>query len=328
MPTPAASPGGHTCSVVWRPQRRLCDTSSVIDIFIPYWGDPKKLYDAVDSVLAQTSSGWRLTVVDDCYPEDVTEHFQTIKDPRVRYIRNDKNLGIIDNFTKCQQMAEGDYTVIMGCDDLLHPEYVATIERAAKHFPSVEIIQPGVKVVDDSGSRVTPLADRVKSAITPRGKGTRAISGENLATSLFVGDWLYWPSLAFRTDALKKVKFDPDYQIILDLGLVMDLVQSGARLALTNDIVFFYRRHADSLSSRALLDGPRFKDEKKFFAERAEAMEALGWRKAARAARLHLTSRLHALAMLPGAVVKRKGVSELLRLAFSRTRRPQEALSP
>lgn len=288
----------------------------MIDIFIPYWGDPQSLYAAVGSVLAQTSDSWRLTVVDDCYPEDVSEYFRRIDDPRVRYIRNDENLGIIDNFAKCQAMAEGDYTVIMGCDDLMHPDYASTIERVADRNPGVEIIQPGVRVVDAAGSIVSPLADRVKAAIRPRSKGTGVISGEGLARSLLVGDWLYWPSLAFRTDVFKSAKFDPDYQIILDLGLVLDLVQAGARLALVDDEVFFYRRHEDSLSSQALLDGPRFADERKFFLERAQAMKALGWSRAARMASLHPTSRLHALAMLPDAIRNRKGIRALLQHAF------------
>ncbi len=293
-----------------------CHTVFVIDIFIPFWGKPAHLYSATQSVLEQTSGNWRLTVVDDNYPEDVSGFFQELEDPRVRYIRNSKNLGIVDNFAKCQELAGGDYTVIMGCDDLLAPNYVATIEKAARLWPGVEIVQPGVQIIGEGGESVFPLADRVKAAITPRGKGLRVIGGQELARSLLVGDWLYWPSLAFRTETFKTAKFDPEYQIILDLGFVLDLVASGARLALEPTLAFYYRRHAGSLSSQALLDGPRFADERRFFGERASQMEQLGWEKAARAARVHLTSRLHALAMLPSSILRGKGALSLLRHAF------------
>lgn len=289
----------------------------MIDIFIPYWGEPQYLYDAVASVQAQTSRNWRLTVVDDAYPEDVSRFFAAVDDPRIRYLRNDKNLGIIGNFAKCQSLSEGEYTVFMGCDDLLLPGYVHVIERTARLLPGIDIVQPGVTVIDDIGDSHLPLADRVKALITPTGRGTRTVGGESLAKSLLTGDWLYWPSLAFRTEALRTVRFLPDYDIILDLGLILDLVQKGAELAIVPDVVFAYRRHTGSLSSQALIDGPRFADERRFFTERAEQMDELGWTRAARAARMHLTSRAYALTALPSALRQQRGATELLTHVFS-----------
>lgn len=288
----------------------------MIDVFIPYWGVPEQLFSAVESVRSQTSPNWRLTVVDDCYPEDTSWYFKRIDDPRVRYFRNDTNQGIIKNFTRCQEMAQGDYTVIMGCDDMLLPDYVSVIERTAKKLPGVEIIQPGVQVIDGSGQATHPLADRVKDLIRPRSKGVAVVSGEEAARSLLIGDWLYWPSLAFKTSSLKSAEFLPDYQIILDLGIILDLIQMGARVAIVQDVVFAYRRHSESLSSESLLDGPRFADEKSFFNQRAQTLEQMGWHKAARSARLHLTSRAYALTLLPSAVLSKSSVAPLLTHAF------------
>ena len=36
-----------------------------LQIFIPYWGDPDLLFDAIDSVRAQRNPEWELTVIDD-----------------------------------------------------------------------------------------------------------------------------------------------------------------------------------------------------------------------------------------------------------------------
>ncbi|MFZ1382855.1 MAG: glycosyltransferase [Scrofimicrobium sp.] len=289
----------------------------MIDIFVPFWGKPSQLFEAVESVKAQSSPNWRLTIVDDCYPEDVSAYFVDQSDPRIRYIRNDQNLGIIENFAKCQSLAEGDYTVFMGCDDLLDPEYVEVIEKVASRLPGIEIIQPGVEVIDENGEVTSPLADKVKTLIRPRGSGTIVISGENAAKSLLVGDWLYWPSLAFRTEALKTVEFLPDYEIILDLGLILDLIQGGARIAIVPETVFKYRRHSESLSSQALLDGPRFEDERRFFSDRADQLQQMGWTRAARSARTHITSRAYALTLLPTALKSKNGLRALLQHVVS-----------
>ncbi|MDO4899389.1 glycosyltransferase [Actinomyces sp.] len=290
------------------------DSSLALDIFIPFWGDPDYLYDAVRSVLAQNDDRWRLTVVDDCYPRDVSGFFESLQDPRVRYLRNETNLGIIENFRACQHLAEAEYTVFMGCDDLLGRDYVSTILSVAEARPGVEIIQPGVEVIDENGFVHLPLSDRVKRVMRPHGTGLRTMRGQALATSLMHGDWLYWPSLAFRTEALQAVDFLDEYEIILDVGLLVDLIIRGARLVLTDEVCFRYRRHAQSLSSVSLVSGSRLADERRFFHMEAERFDEMGWSRAERAARAHITSRLHAATLLPAALLhKRSEVPGLLR---------------
>ena len=36
----------------------------MIDIMLPFWGEPRYLYETVEAVRGQTSDDWRLTVVD------------------------------------------------------------------------------------------------------------------------------------------------------------------------------------------------------------------------------------------------------------------------
>ena len=62
----------------------------MIDIMLPFWGEPRYLYETVEAVRGQTSDDWRLTVVDDCYPDpSVAEYFARLDDPKVTYIRHE-----------------------------------------------------------------------------------------------------------------------------------------------------------------------------------------------------------------------------------------------
>ena len=64
----------------------------MLDIMLPFWGEPRYLYETVESVLSQTDERWHLTVVDDCYPDSrVPEYFERLDHPQVTYIRNEKN---------------------------------------------------------------------------------------------------------------------------------------------------------------------------------------------------------------------------------------------
>ena len=273
-----------------------------LDIFIPYWGDVNFMKQAVDSVLAQTSPDWRLTVVDDAYPgEDVRRYVEAADDARITYIRKEKNEGITENFRTCVSLASQDVLVVMGCDDLLLPNFVDVVLRAHAEFPDAWIIQPGVQIIDEDGKPSVPLVDIVKQRLVkPRGTGSRLVGGERLAVSLLHGDWLYWPSLAFRRDRIRDYDFRDGFPVIQDLALVMDMVLGGAELLIVPEICFEYRRHTSSASSAKLVDGSRFTGERDFFDLAAALCTAKGWRKAARAARLRLTSRAHALLILAG----------------------------
>ena len=291
-----------------------------LHVLIAYWGPPALLDATMSTVLSQTDPRWRVTIVDDAYPDPTARQtYGDHPDPRVEYVRNEVNLGIAGNFEKCRTLATGTLAMFLGCDDLLHDDFVATVWRHHAAYPAVEMIQVGVRVIDSAGEPSNGLADRVKTLIRPRTSSPTVLGGERLATSLLRGNWLYWPSLVFRVDALAPRSFRADLPIILDLALVMDAITAGNRLLLAPETCFDYRRHDESASSLSLLQGQRLADEQRYFSEVAAALSARGWPRAARAARTHWTSRLHAVSLLPTALRTRStsSVSRVLRHVLS-----------
>lgn len=286
-----------------------------IHFCMPFWGDPADMRAAVASVLAQTDDDWRLTVIDDCYPDDtVAGHFAAIVDDRVSYVRNERNVGITENFRRAVAAACEDHVVILGSDDLLAPDYVATMSRIAEANPRVDVFQGGVEVVGDDGAPTTTLVDSVKRRLlTPH--SARTFRGEEMAATLLVGNWLYWPSLLFRRETLLHVDFRDDLPIILDLALLIDIAFEGGSLRYEPSTVFHYRRHAESLSQRTILDGSRFEDERDFYRATAAAARARGWHRARRAASWRIMSRLHGLAVLPA--ILRRGSGRAKKAAWA-----------
>lgn len=274
-----------------------------IEIFVPFWGDPALLYATVDSVRAQRDGDWRLIVIDDCYPDaSVPEYFAGIADERITYVRNEINLGITENYREAIRRATTEHIVILGCDDLLHPDYLTVIRRTIAAVPHADVIQPGVVVIDEHGRVIAPLVDKVKQGVlAPRGRdGIAVLTGQGMATSLIRGDWLYWPSLAFRTATLKRIDFRDGLPIIQDLALLMDIAFEGGTLAYNPTPVFSYRRHGGSASQKTLLDGRRFRDERTYYVQARRIAADHGWRRTAATARIRLMSRLHGVAELPG----------------------------
>ncbi|GAA3456772.1 glycosyltransferase family 2 protein [Dactylosporangium matsuzakiense] len=298
----------------------------MLDIMLPHYGELPLLRTAVQSVLAQTDDRWRLTVFDDNPAERVTgvpEYFAGLGHPSVRYHRNPQNLGITRNFQQCVDRAEAPFLSMMGCDDVMLPGYVARVHDLIGQHPDAVLIQPGVEVIGSDGAVVKTLADTTKRRVySPRVAGTTRLTGEDLAVSLLRGNWLYFPSLVWSTREVQAVGFDLELKVIQDLKLILALVARGGSLVADDVTVFQYRRHNESLSASTAVTGNRFSEARSFFLAAAEQMDAHGWPRAAKAARWHLSSRIHALTMLPAAAKQRstESVRVLTKYAFGRPR--------
>jgi glycosyltransferase involved in cell wall biosynthesis len=293
------------------------------EILIPYYGDVALMQDAVRSVLALDGEDWRLTVVDDGTEPEVPGWFAGLDDPRVRYFRNERNLGVTGNFNRCLELAEYPYVVLLGCDDLVHPNYLRVVREALARHPGTAMVQPGVVVIDGGGEPTGTLGDLVKRRLyAPKEAGPALLGGESLAAGLLRGNWLYFPSICWRLDAVRAIGFREDLGIIQDLALVMDLLVAGEQLATAPEVCFSYRRHAVSESSAKAFTGDRFAEARRFFLETADRLDALGWGEAATAARRHRSTRLHALTLLPGALRRGQtaGARSLTRFALAPVR--------
>jgi glycosyltransferase involved in cell wall biosynthesis len=299
-----------------------------VDVLLPFFGDVAMMKQAVESVLGQTSPDWTLTVIDDGYPdESVPDYFGTLaaQDRRVSYHRNDVNLGANGNYREALTFVRHELAVVMGADDVMLKNYVQTVVAAHEQFPSAQIIQPGVEVIDEHNQQSMGLADRMKRVYAPRVQGRRLLSGEPLAISLIRANWLYFPSICWKSDTLAATGFREGLDVVQDLALALDLIKGGGALVVDSCVCFQYRRHRQSDSSWRALEGTRFIEERRFFTEMADEFAAIGWRRAARTSRLHLSSRLNAATLLPKAWRSRQhqGVRNLREHVLARPGAPR-----
>lgn len=260
-----------------------------VDILLPFWGDVDLFKQTVSSVIAQTEKDWELLIFDDHYPSNEPEaYIKSLDDSRIKYHRHEKNMGITKNFNFALSQATAPYFVMLGCDDILLPNY---IEIAMKDIGDADFYQPAVQVINEKGVVYKPLADRIKSMLALK---PGSYQGEKLATSLCHGNWLYFPSILWKTEVVKKYRFDDKYKIAEDLLLELQLILDGHTLKVGKEPIFQYRRFSQSLSSREKQrGGVRFNEEDEVYGIFIEKFSSRGWGNAARAARIRVTSRLH-----------------------------------
>lgn len=291
-----------------------------VDILLPFYGDVAMMKAAVRSVLRQDNPAWRLVVVDDGFPDNsIPGWFDELKDPRVEYHRNTVNLGANGNYRKCLTMVRNPLVQVMGADDIMLPSYVDWLISSAQGHPDAQVFQPGVLVIDERDAPSQTLVEKVKDFYRPKTTQPVEIHGEDLALSVLRGNWLYFPSLAWRANTITSVGFREGLNVTQDIALVCDVAMGGGTLLFDPAVHFLYRRHSASDSSWRALDGTRFTEERQFFDQMAHEMKTLGWDRASRAASLRVSSRAHAASLLPKASAKKnwRGARTLARHIFS-----------
>jgi glycosyltransferase involved in cell wall biosynthesis len=294
--------------------------SDILDVMVPAYGDGPLLREALESVLGQDDPRWRLTVLDDAAERgsrDLANWIEGLADERVCYLPNERRLGINRNFQRCVDEAKADLVAILGADDRLLPDFVGRVHNLAGRYPAAAWFHTGATIIDGEGKPSLPFVDRMKRLPVPRIDGVRVMGGEDLAVTLLHGNWMYFPSCVFRREPLVRQGFREGYDIVLDLDLFLRILIDDGLAVLSERPGIEYRRHAASLSSSGAGDGTRFAEEAAYFAMMSAELEAKGWRRAARAARLHWTSRLHGLAKLPSLLAGREfaAAAQVLRLA-------------
>lgn len=289
-----------------------------VHIVVPYYVDPKYLFELIESVRKQTVDTWRLTIVDDQYPGTAArDYIAELDDPRIEWIQNEKNLGTIGNASKCMSLGREKYITVMGADDALEPSYVEVVLDAFKRHPDAIMVHPGVVVVDENSEPTDTLADRIKRVVRRPAWKHDELDGPTAARTLMRGNWLYCPSLCIRNEVMGRgTTMGRTYASIGDLAMVIDMLRTfGGTMAIERTPAFRYRRFAGNHSSQHAKSMLRFEEEQRYYAQMSTELREEGWTKAGRAARLHPTTRLHALL----AALRAAGARDF-KLAFSLTR--------
>jgi glycosyltransferase involved in cell wall biosynthesis len=286
--------------------------SPTLELLLPFYGDPELFRETVRSVLRQTDQAWTLLIIDDCYPDpSIPEWVAALSDPRVHYCRNERNLGANATYQIALSRASGDYVALIGADDVLRPTFVSHVRTRLTECP-VDILHPGVAVIDGAGQRHSTLTDRIKSFLRP---GAGLIPAERAVRSLMHGNWTYFPSIVWRRDKVINHGLD-NFNVVQDLALLVGLLRSGATFVIDDEVVFEYRRHRLSDSAVKSLSGERFDEEALYYRGISDELTAQGWNRAAWAARMRWSSRLNALASVPRATKSSTGKpAKLLRHA-------------
>jgi glycosyltransferase involved in cell wall biosynthesis len=126
----------------------------LVSFCVPTYNRVQFLGQTLDSALAQTVSDFEIVVVDDVSPDATPELARRFTDPRIRYSRNDRNLGVPENLNRAFSLARGRYLVLLEDHDLIAPDYLEATLAILEREPSVGFVGTGIVIIDQDGKPV------------------------------------------------------------------------------------------------------------------------------------------------------------------------------
>ena len=114
---------------------------SKISVLMPVYNTKEEyLREAVESILNQTFSDFELIIVDDGSDKDITEFIHSFNDNRIKFFRNERNIGVSETRNRLLNMAQGKYTAFQDSDDIAYPERLEKQAKFLDEHPEISAV--------------------------------------------------------------------------------------------------------------------------------------------------------------------------------------------
>ncbi|MDD5189286.1 MAG: glycosyltransferase [Methanoregula sp.] len=127
----------------------MFNESPLVSICIPTYNRAGMVNRAIESALAQSYKHIEVLVVDNASDDDIESVIATYHDPRLKFFKNDRNIGLFGNFNRCVELAKGEYVHILHSDDSLDSDFTQTCVKFLNANPTVVMTFTSVQAISD-----------------------------------------------------------------------------------------------------------------------------------------------------------------------------------
>ncbi len=208
-----------------------------ISVLMSVYNGETYLPEAIDSILTQTFSDFEFIVIDDGSTDTSASIITLHTDPRIVYIRNEKNIGLAMSLNKGIELARGKYIARMDADDVSLPHRLQTQFAFMEQNQDIMISGTWAQTIGSGKHHI------IRHSTDP----------DELAVSLLFRTSLVHPTIILRKDFLlahylKYRNSNDDVAYVEDFDLYSRAVQYG-KLANIGKVLLSYRRHEHQVSA-------------------------------------------------------------------------------
>jgi glycosyltransferase involved in cell wall biosynthesis len=220
----------------------------LVTIAIPTLNRLHYLKEAANSALSQTYENIEVLIGDDGQTESIRNWSENITrlEPKLRYQRNERNLGLAGNWNALADAARGEFLVIIGDDDRLLPDFVSKLVNAI--LPDATVAFSNLHLINSEGGRLE--AATIEHA--------RSYNRDSLVPGEVVNaEAVVWQNSVpisaalMRTSDVRGLRFKEDLNTP-EIEFFIRLAQGGGKFVFVPDYLSEYRVHPHSETALGL----------------------------------------------------------------------------
>ena len=150
---------------------------NLVYVGIPFYNAEKYLDYAIRSVLNQTYTNWKMTLIDDGSTDSsLALARKYTSDTRVKVISDGRNKGLVYRLNELVKLSDCKYFVRMDADDIMHPQRLEKQLRYLEEHPQADVVGSWAYSID-TGNRVVGI---LKNKVNP------SVIGDVFAHACFI----------------------------------------------------------------------------------------------------------------------------------------------
>jgi glycosyltransferase involved in cell wall biosynthesis len=221
-------------------------TPPLVTIGMPVYNEKRFIAEAIQSVLDQTCTDFELLISDDASTDGTAEICADLaaRDARIRFVRQDTNLGPFLNLKFVTDQARSPFLVWLAQDDKLAPGYLEECLQQLNPSPQTVLVSSDFEIIDEAGRPIcTEFLESIRAAIPWRVRRAEFFRFP-VYSNIFYGFYGM-----MRTQACQKMFSElkkPRYMSQIELPVMARLATMGEIFSFAR-VLRYYRRVGTSL---------------------------------------------------------------------------------
>jgi len=215
------------------------DKELLVSVIMSVYNEKEKwLMESIESILKQSYKNLEFIIIldnpDNKKLNDIIR-FYCKKDTRIRYFKNEKNIGLVKSLNKALSYAKGEFIARMDADDISMPgRFEKQMDYFNKH-PDVDFMGARCINIDEEGKEV------YRDEVIP--EKMRLIK-----SCLLNVDFINHPTWFFKKECADANKGYREITCAEDYDFLLRLITNGFKLANSNEFLVRYRIRSSGIS--------------------------------------------------------------------------------
>jgi glycosyltransferase involved in cell wall biosynthesis len=222
-------------------------SAPAVTVLMPVFNAEKHLRQSLESVLRQRFCDFELLAIDDGSSDSSAGILAGFGDPRIRILRNEKNIGLVATLNRGLEEARGDWIARQDADDVSAPGRLAAQMAFVRGNPAVPLVGSDALLIDAGGRSC--------------GRWRTGGHADLVAWDLCFRAPFAHSSALFRRSIIQRVGGYRDLRACEDLDLWGRIAADFPVVTLRQPLVK-YRLHGESIMAGAERDAARCWDVK------------------------------------------------------------------